>query len=219
MVNFLYNCSLDVLDFAGLLDGSFFSSFDVRVFELFQRLESEQWGVNAEPQKGWWWAIEVDSSKMGLALGAFASFVVLLLVIGLDSGVVYIVEVNFRILLFDDFDSVFNASPESRESGLWLVFSVKGKQPGITDNTMVESDLIFCPEHASKRSFHGFGFNEESLMWGEFQSLCLIRCFGKDVINNMRFSYGFVNTAGFKVLVFTNLVNDWEALTIYYPVH
>lgn len=156
---------------------------------------------------------------MGLALGTLASFVVLLLVIGLDSGVVYIVEVNLRILLFDDFDSVLNASPESRESGLWLVFSVKGKQPGITDNTMVESYLIFCPEHASKGSFHGFGFNEESLMWREFQSLCLIRCLGKNVINNMRFGYGFINAAGFKVLVFTNLVNDWEALTIYYPVH
>jgi hypothetical protein len=54
---------------------------------------------------------------MGLALGAFASFVVLLFVIGLDSGVVYVVEVDFGILLFDDFDSVLNTSPESRESG------------------------------------------------------------------------------------------------------
>lgn len=156
---------------------------------------------------------------MGLALGAFASFVVLLLVIGLDSGVVYVVEVDLGILLFDDFDSVLNASPKSRESGFWLIFSVKGKQPSITDNTVIESDLIFCPEHASKWSFHGFGFNKESLMWGEFQSLCLIRCLGKDIINNMWFGYRFVNTAGFKVLVFTNLVNDWEALTIYYPVH
>jgi hypothetical protein len=66
--------------------------------------------------------------------------------------------------LVDDGDSIFNASPESCKTSFGLKLGVKRKEPGVTDSTVIKAGLILSPEDSSEGSFHGFGFDEVSLM-------------------------------------------------------
>lgn len=147
----------------------FFDS-NVGVFKLPQGFEFEEGGVDAEPQKRWWWTVEVNNSDVRLTLGTFASLVILLLVVCFQSGVIYVVKIDFWVFLIDNFDSILNASPEGGEPGLRLEFGIKGEESGATNGAMVESGLVLGPEHASERSLHGFGFDQVSLVGGEFHS-------------------------------------------------
>ena len=101
---------------------------------------------------------------MRFTLGAFTSLEVLFFIFCLEPCVIYIIKVDFRIFLINDFYSILNASPESRKSGFGLEFGIKGEQSGITYNAVVESGLVLSPEHAGEWSFHGLGFDKESLM-------------------------------------------------------
>jgi hypothetical protein len=66
--------------------------------------------------------------------------------------------------LVDDVDSIFDASPESGKTSFGLKLGVKRKEPGVTDSTVVKAGLVLSPEDSSEGSFHGFGFDEISLM-------------------------------------------------------
>lgn len=158
---------------------------------------------------------------MRLTLSTFTSFVVLLLVVNFKSGVVYVIEVYFWVFFVNDFDSVFNSSPECSKSCFRFVFSIEWEQSGITNNTMVESSLSFRPEHSSEGSFHGFSFNKESLMGWQFKSLSLIWCLSDKIINEMRFHYRSVNTRGafFKIFMLSDFVKHRELMPINYSVH
>ncbi len=96
---------------------------------------------------------------MRFTLGAFASLEILLFVFCLKPCVIYIVKINLWILLIDDFDSIFNAFPESCKPGFRLEFRVKREQSGIAYDTMVKSGLVLRPEHASEWSLHRLGFD------------------------------------------------------------
>ena len=158
---------------------------------------------------------------MRLTLRTFTSFVVLLLVINFESGVVNIVKVDFGIFFVNYFDSVFNSSPECGKPCFRFIFSIKREQPGITNNTMVEPSLSFRPEHSSEGSFHGFGFDKESLMWWQFKSLSLIWCLSNKIVNEMRFHYRSVNTRGafFVIFMLPDFVKHRELMPINYSVH
>ncbi len=150
---------------------------------------------------------------MRLALCAFASLVVLRFVLCLEPRVVYVIEVYFRGFFVDDVDSIFDASPESCKASFGLKLRVEGKEPGVTDGTVVESSLILRPEHSSERSFHGFGFDEVSLMGGEFVFFGLISCLSDEVIEEIGFHDGAVEDAFFEGVVLADFVQDGEGAT------
>ena len=101
---------------------------------------------------------------MRFALGTFASLEILFFIFCLEPCVIYIVEIDFRIFLIDNFYSILNPSPESCKPGFGFKFGVKGEQSGIANDTVVESGLVLSPEHAGEGSFHGLGFDKESLI-------------------------------------------------------
>ncbi len=123
---------------------------------------------------------------MRFTLSAFTSFVILLFIICLYSCVIYIVENNFLILLFNNFDSILNSSPKGCKTCFGLIFGIEWEEPCTTDYTMIESSLILSPKHSSKGSFHRFGFNEELLMRWKIEFLGLVWNLSNKVIDQMR---------------------------------
>ena len=196
-------------------------TFDIWVLKFFQWFKSQKRRVNAESKEWWWWTIKINNTKMRLTLSTFTSFIILLLIIDFESGIVYVVEVYFWILFINDFDSIFNSSPKSGKSCFRFVFSIEWEQSGITNNTMIETSLSLRPEHSSKWSFHGFSFDKESLMWWQFKSLSFIWCLSNKVVNKVWFHYRSVKNwcTLFKIFMLSNFVKDRELVPINYSVH
>lgn len=196
-------------------------TLDVWILKVLQWLKFQKRRVDAESEEGWWWAVEEYDSEVRLALGAFTSLVILLFVIGFESCVIDVVECDIRVLLFDDFDSIFNSSPKSGKTCFRFVFGIEWKESCIANNTMIKSSLILRPEHTSEWSFHGFGFDKESLMWGQFESLSFIWCLPNKVFNQMRFHYRSVEDwcAFFKIFMLPHFVQNRKLVSINYSVH
>ena len=182
-------------------------------------MKFQQGWVNAEPQKWWGWTVKINHTDVWLALGAFASLEVLLLVICFFSCVIYIVKPYLGILLINNFNSVLDSSPECCESCFRLEFCIKWEQASTTNCAMIKSSLVLGPEHACKRSLHWFGFDEEVLMGWKVDSLCLIISLPDKIIDEMGLSHWSIENTLFKVLVFPDLVNDREVLPGQYFVH
>lgn len=158
---------------------------------------------------------------MWLALSAFTSFIILLLIISFKSGIVYVIKGHIRILFINDLDSIFNSSPESSKSCFRFVFRIKWEKSCTTNNTMIKTSLTFRPEHSSKWSLHGFSFNKESLMWWQFKSLSFVWCLSNKIINKMWFHYRSIHdwSSFFEIIMLSDFIQDRELASIYYSVH
>ncbi len=75
---------------------------------------------------------------------------------------------------------------------------------------MVKAGLILSPEDSSEGSFHGFGFDEVSLMGWEFIFFGLISCLSDKIVKEVRFHDGTVEDAFFESVILADFVEDGE---------